>query len=48
MAPEMLNREEYNEKVDVWSVGIVASILLTGKHPFDISYESTDLLEQQP
>ena len=46
MAPELLNKEEHNEKVDVWSVGIIASILLTGKHPFNISYESSDFLEQ--
>ena len=40
MAPELVKKEEYNEKVDIWSVGIIACILLTGKHPFSTPYES--------
>ncbi len=34
MAPEMLNREYYNYKADVWSVGTVLFELLTGYSPF--------------
>lgn len=34
MAPEMLNRELYNYKTDVWSVGTVLFELLTGYSPF--------------
>lgn len=34
MAPEMLNRENYNYKADVWSVGTVLFELLTGYSPF--------------
>ena len=48
MAPELVNKEEYNEKVDIWSVGIITSILLTGNHPFNIPYESAEFFEQQP
>jgi serine/threonine-protein kinase ULK2 len=34
MAPEVLNREQYNYKVDVWSVGTILFELLTGHSPF--------------
>lgn len=34
MAPEILNFEEYNERVDIWSTGVIAYILLSGTAPF--------------
>ena len=34
MAPEMLNREHYSYKAEVWSVGTVLFELLTGYSPF--------------
>lgn len=34
MAPEMLQGECYNEKFDIFSVGVICYILLTGKYPF--------------
>ncbi|BCS82726.1 putative serine/threonine-protein kinase [Cotonvirus japonicus] len=33
-APEIIRGEKYNEKVDVYSFGIVMWEVLTGKHPF--------------
>ncbi|KAJ1475759.1 hypothetical protein T484DRAFT_1633517, partial [Baffinella frigidus] len=33
MAPEVLNREDYSNKADVWSLGCVLFELLTLNHP---------------
>ena len=34
MAPEIFNDKKYNEKADIWSIGIVMYIILTGKAPY--------------
>ena len=34
MAPEIINNEEYDNKVDVWSIGIITYQLLRGMCPF--------------
>jgi len=34
MAPELINDKEYDEKVDVWALGCIVYILLTGSPPF--------------
>ena len=33
-APELLNNQEYSYEVDIWALGIIMSILLTGSNPF--------------
>ena len=35
MAPEIVNNEKYNSKVDVWSAGVVAYTMLYGEPPFN-------------
>jgi serine/threonine-protein kinase ULK/ATG1 len=34
MAPEILKREEYNSKCDLWSIGIIIYRLIYGKSPY--------------
>ena len=34
MAPELINRQKYNDKVDIWSLGVITFMLITGKNPF--------------
>jgi calcium-dependent protein kinase len=33
MAPEVLG-QQYNEKCDIWSIGVITFMLLSGKAPF--------------
>ena len=37
MAPEIFKDKKYNEKVDIWSIGIITCVLLTGKFPINFA-----------
>jgi serine/threonine protein kinase len=34
-SPELLRGEGYNESVDIWAIGVILFMLLTGTYPFD-------------
>ena len=36
-SPEMLQREQYDESVDVWCIGVLAYEMLVGRAPFESS-----------
>ncbi len=37
LSPEILKGQKYDEKVDLWAIGIMAYQLLLGRSPFDIT-----------
>jgi calcium-dependent protein kinase len=34
MAPELINKQSYDQKVDIWALGVITYVLLCGKQPF--------------
>ncbi len=41
-SPEMVRNETFDERADVWALGCVLYILLTGAHPFDPTGDATE------
>lgn len=43
MAPEVALNQEYTKSVDIWALGIIMHMLLTGgRHPFYAKSDSKD------
>jgi serine/threonine protein kinase len=36
MAPEMIKGDPYDEKVDVWSIGVILYMLVVHRHPISM------------
>lgn len=34
MAPEIIKGHKYNEKADIWAIGVITYMLLSGRNPF--------------
>jgi serine/threonine protein kinase len=34
MAPEIMNRRPYTYKADIWSIGVLLFLMITGSYPF--------------
>ena len=43
MAPEILKREAYGKPVDIWAIGVLSHILLTGVVPLR-AYQTQDIM----
>ena len=41
-SPELLKGEKYNEKVDIWAIGVLIYELIAGRAPFNLKLP-TDL-----
>jgi len=37
VAPEIIRREKYDQRADMWSLGVIIYLLLSGNHPFSAS-----------
>lgn len=46
MAPEIIEKQEYTVKSDLWSVGMILYEMVYGKHPYSDSYNIIDLLKK--
>ena len=46
MAPEVLMGKDYNFSADVWSIGIITYLLLTGYLPFDDEGEDKEVIRK--
>lgn len=45
-APEVLKEEPYNKAIDLWSIGIITYLLLSGSLPFDHKTDDKEVIRQ--
>lgn len=48
IAPEMMQRKQYTNAVDVWAIGVIAYVLLCGVFPFDDKSRELDYKLRYP
>ena len=51
MAPEVIKGESYDNKIDIWAIGVIACELLTGHLPYFANNKETlfaDILANEP
>jgi serine/threonine protein kinase len=46
VAPEILLDELYNSKVDMWSLGVISFLLISGHLPFDHPYDENEIIKK--
>jgi serine/threonine protein kinase len=46
MCPEMINKEYYDTKADVWSLGVMVYVFLFGTFPYDCKEPSSSAMKQ--
>ena len=50
MAPEIMNHDYYDSKVDVWSIGVMTYYMLSGTLPFKarLKYKLKEMIKDAP